>query len=86
MVELEASRPEKRVDLLLFSAYAARLLGGARTTSCKSAKDRTSVFHTLEVTGGGDGVGGVPCALLCLTERQITSSVRWLKPEYGLGT
>jgi hypothetical protein len=37
------------VDLLLVSCFAARLLHGARTTSCKSAKDRTSVFHTLEV-------------------------------------
>jgi inositol polyphosphate-4-phosphatase len=39
----------KNVDLLLASCFIARLLFGARTTSCKSAKDRTSVFQTLEV-------------------------------------
>jgi hypothetical protein len=49
LVEAEARKGEKLVDLLLVSCYAARLLHGARTTSCKSAKDRTSVFQTLEV-------------------------------------
>jgi inositol polyphosphate-4-phosphatase len=48
LVEAEARKGEKLVDLLLVSCYAARLLHGARTTSCKSAKDRTSVFQTLE--------------------------------------
>ena len=47
-VEEEARSGAKRVDLLLVSCRAARLLRGARTTSCKSAKDRTSMFHTLE--------------------------------------
>jgi hypothetical protein len=49
LVEAEARSRGKLVDLLLVSCYAARLLHAARTTSCKSAKDRTSVFHTLEV-------------------------------------
>jgi hypothetical protein len=47
-VETEAKEKSKVVDLLLVSCHIARLLNGARTTSCKSAKDRTSVFHTLE--------------------------------------
>jgi len=49
LVEAEARKGEKHVDLLLVSCYAARLLHGARTTSCKSAKDRSSAFQTLEV-------------------------------------
>jgi inositol polyphosphate-4-phosphatase len=49
LVEAEARDKKKLVELLLVSCYAARLLHGARTTSCKSAKDRTSMFHTLEV-------------------------------------
>ena len=49
LAEAEAARPEKSVELLLASCVAGRLLGAARTTSCKSAKDRTSVFQTLEV-------------------------------------
>lgn len=49
LVELEVRERGKHVDLLVTACVVARLLGGARTTSCKSAKDRTSVFHTLEV-------------------------------------
>jgi hypothetical protein len=45
----EAQRPRKDVSVLLLGGAAARLLKGARTTSCKSAKDRTSMFQTLEV-------------------------------------
>jgi hypothetical protein len=48
-VELEKRDRGKLVNLLLISCYIARGLNGVRTTSCKSAKDRTSVFHTLEV-------------------------------------
>lgn len=48
-VETEAKQRGKLVDLLLVSCYIARLLNGARTSSCKSAKDRTSMFHSLEV-------------------------------------
>lgn len=50
LIETENKNRGKIVDLLLVSCYCARLLNGARTTSCKSAKDRTSVFHSLEVT------------------------------------
>ena len=48
-VAAEAAKPEKSVNILMLSSQVARRLGGARTTSCKSAKDRTSVFTTLEV-------------------------------------
>jgi hypothetical protein len=48
-VEEEKRDRGKLVDLLLHSCIIARAMHGARTTSCKSAKDRTSVFHTLEV-------------------------------------
>ena len=50
LIDSEASlKQRKTVDLLLESCYIARLLKGARTTSCKSAKDRTSMFYTLEL-------------------------------------
>jgi inositol polyphosphate-4-phosphatase len=49
MVEDEARHRGKDVEMLLTSCTIARLMNGARTTSCKSAKDRTSVFHSLEV-------------------------------------
>jgi hypothetical protein len=50
LIDAEASmKQRKTVDLLMQSCFAARLLNGARTTSCKSAKDRTSMFHTLEL-------------------------------------
>jgi inositol polyphosphate-4-phosphatase len=49
LVEAEAKTRAKLVDLLLVSCFLARAMNGARTTSCKSAKDRTSVFQTLEV-------------------------------------
>ena len=49
-VEAESRDRGKDVaGVLLLSCHAARLMCGARTTSCKSAKDRTSVFQTLEV-------------------------------------
>jgi hypothetical protein len=48
-VEAEAAKPAKHVDLLLLGGQAARLMGGGRSSSCKSAKDRTSIFQTLEV-------------------------------------
>lgn len=49
LVKGEAKARAKNVELLLASCVAAKLMHAARTTSCKSAKDRTSVFHTLEV-------------------------------------
>ncbi|KAK3257387.1 hypothetical protein CYMTET_33523, partial [Cymbomonas tetramitiformis] len=42
-------RNTKHVALLTSSAHCARLMGGLRMTSCKSAKDRTSMFQTLEM-------------------------------------
>ena len=48
LIEAEASGGGKHVNLLLYSSFCARWLNGARTTSCKSAKDRTSMFQTLE--------------------------------------
>jgi len=50
LVEVDAASHGKLVELLSVSSKLARLLNGARTTSCKSAKDRTSVYHSLEVT------------------------------------
>jgi hypothetical protein len=57
LVEAEARDRGKYVELLLVSCFAARLLNGARTTSCKSAKDRSSLFHTLEVARLAGGWG-----------------------------
>jgi hypothetical protein len=48
VVELEAFERGKHVEVLMVGALLARDMGGARTTSCKSAKDRTSMFVTLE--------------------------------------
>ena len=50
LIEVEASLKERKtIDLLVQSCFAARLLNGCRTLSCKSAKDRTSMFYTLEL-------------------------------------
>jgi len=49
LIELEDKEKGKHVGVLLEACRIGRLLHGARTTSCKSAKDRTSVFQTLEV-------------------------------------
>lgn len=49
LVRRQCETGGKNVELLVTSALCARLMGAARTTSCKSAKDRTSVFHTLEM-------------------------------------
>ena len=50
LIDSEASlKQRKKVELLMQSCYAARLLNGCRTTSCKSAKDRTSMMCTLEL-------------------------------------
>jgi hypothetical protein len=50
LIDSEASlKQRKKVELLMQSCYAARLLNGCRTTSCKSAKDRTSMMYTLEL-------------------------------------
>ena len=49
LIEVESSGARyKVVDMLMAGAFAARIMNAARTTSCKSAKDRTSMFHTLE--------------------------------------
>jgi hypothetical protein len=57
LVEGEARDKTKNVNLLLVSCFAARLMNGARTTSCKSAKDRTSMFQTLEVVKMAERLG-----------------------------
>jgi hypothetical protein len=49
LIDSEAILKQKAVDLLMKSCFAARAMNAARTTSCKSAKDRTSMFHTLEL-------------------------------------
>ena len=59
-VGVEGHGASKQVDLLLFSCYIARLMKGGRTTSCKSAKDRTSMFHTLEVVRLAERLGVLP--------------------------
>ena len=48
LVQEQCSQGGKSVALLTSSCLCARLLGGVRLTSCKSAKDRTSMFQTLE--------------------------------------
>jgi len=49
LIEAEAKERTKTVDLLLVSCFIARLLNGALTISCESAKDTTAMFQTLEV-------------------------------------
>lgn len=47
-VEAQESQRRKRVELLQLAADIVRALRGGRATSCKSAKDRTSMSVTLE--------------------------------------
>ena len=42
------SHAEKNTEILLLSEQLTRWMGGARITSCKSAKDRTSMAVTAE--------------------------------------
>lgn len=48
LVHTEASERRKLVDLPLVSCLVARTMNASCTISCKSAKDRTSMFQTLE--------------------------------------
>jgi len=69
----------KDVEILILSALAARLMGGGRTTSCKSAKDRTSMFQTLEVYRWLEWIGQVPrhsCAVDLEVKQAILDSLR----------
>jgi hypothetical protein len=86
-VEEEKRDRGKLVDLLLVSCYAARILNGARTTSCKSAKDRTSVFHTLEVTKLAERLGVLDEALVqpMLDELRGINGVRLRNCEANTG-
>ena len=61
LVEQEAAGERRKiVDVLLVSCYAARLMYGARTTSCKSAKDRSSMFQSLESVRWAQRQGSLP--------------------------
>ena len=60
LVADESSTLKKNVQLLMASCYVTRLLKGVRTTSCKSAKDRTSMFGTLELVRLMEKRGLVP--------------------------
>lgn len=56
----------KNVEMLLASCRCARTLKAARTVSCKSAKDRTSMFQTLEAVRVIERAGLSPgCVLRC---------------------
>lgn len=77
LIELEAEAKGKLVDLLLVACVAARLLGAARTTSCKSAKDRSSMFQTLEVARLAERAG--------LLDRYARRGSEAPTPERGRG-
>lgn len=86
-MEEEIRERAKLVDLLLVSCYIARLLNGARTTSCKSAKDRSSVFETLEVTKLAERLGVLDTSLvqILLDELRGPRGVRLRNCEANTG-
>lgn len=80
LIEIEASLVGggKNVELLLVSCFCARLLKGARTTSCKSAKDRTSMFATLEACKVAENLG------IIHNEEDMQAIVDELRGENGV--
>ena len=64
-VEHQGRLRDKDVEMLLIGCDAARLMHAARTTSCKSAKDRSSCFHTLEISRVAERFGLLHRFLCC---------------------
>lgn len=50
LIDERSSSKEKIPGILIQGGILARRMNGARITSCKSGKDRTSMLHTLEVS------------------------------------
>ena len=74
MVQRARGAREKNVDLLLATSEFARLVHAGRATSCKSAKDRTSMSVTLEQARILMTHHGLPCVAPCRRTRACTLS------------
>ena len=60
---LDKSSDHKNIELLLLTEALARRVGAGRLTSCKSAKDRTSMAVTLEQVCAWGGEWACACAV-----------------------